>query len=98
MREIALPCGKVAKVSDEDWPLVSRLSWYDRSGGYVAARFKKAVGGDGRIVQLHRLITRAPTGYVVDHIDGDTLNNQRENLQVTTNSRNLMAHLDGELG
>jgi hypothetical protein len=44
----------------------------------------------GRIVQLHRLITRAPTGYVVDHIDGDTLNNQRENLQVTTNSRNLM--------
>ncbi len=32
----------------------------------------------------------APAGYVVDHIDNNPLNNTRENLQITTTSRNAM--------
>ena len=35
-------------------------------------------------------VMNAPAGVMVDHIDGNTLNNQRENLQLITNSRNLM--------
>jgi hypothetical protein len=90
MKEIKLPCGKVALVSDEDWPRVSKLSWYNRSAGYPAARNKKSEGGDGRIVQLHRYIMNPPNDMIVDHIDGDTFNCQRENLQITTQSRNVM--------
>jgi hypothetical protein len=40
---------------------------------------------------LHRFIMQTPTGMVVDHIDGDTYNNQRSNLRnctVRENSRN----------
>ena len=90
MKEISLPCGKVATVDDEDWPRVSELSWSDRGGGYVRARFKKSAGGDGGFVYLHRFVMAAPKGMVVDHIDRNPLNNRRENLQITTQSRNLM--------
>lgn len=90
MKEIHLPCGKVALVSDEDHYRVSKLSWSDRGGGYVRARFKKKAGGDGRIVYLHRFILYAPAGFDVDHIDRNPLNNTRENLRIVTRSRNLM--------
>jgi len=88
--EIPLPNGKVARVSAQDWRRVSRLSWSDKGGGYVRALNKKSAGGDGQFVTLHRYVLSAPRGYVVDHIDGDPLNNTRENLQITTQSRNLM--------
>jgi len=90
MKQIALPCGKVAFVSDEDWHRVSKLSWSDRGDGYVRARWGKRIGGHGGIVYLHRFLLAAPTGYVVDHIDSNPLNNTRENLQITTQSRNCM--------
>lgn len=90
MREIRLPCGKVALVSDEDHYRVASLSWSDRGGGYIRARFKKSAGGDGSSVYLHRFIMNAPIGMDVDHIDGNPLNNTRENLQILSRSRNIM--------
>ena len=40
-------------------------------------------------LKLHRLIANAPPGMVVDHINGDTLDNRRENLRVCTNAENV---------
>nr|WP_243767389.1 HNH endonuclease [Paenibacillus agricola] len=37
---------------------------------------------------MHRVITDAPKGYFVDHIDGNPLNNQRHNLRLCTNAQN----------
>lgn len=87
MKELHLPCGKIALVSDEDWPRMLPFSWYDRGGGHPAARFKKSEGGHGRLMILKRFILNAPDGLEVDNLDNNPLNNQRENLQLATHSR-----------
>lgn len=43
---------------------------------------------DGRNVHLHRLVANAPEGMDVDHINGDGLDNRRENLRVCTRTQN----------
>lgn len=52
---------------------------------------------DKKQVYLHRLLTNAPVGKVVDHINGDTLDNRLENLRVCShkeNIRNQRSHPD----
>ncbi len=95
MRTIPLACGKTVTVSDCDFKRVSLLSWSDRGNGYARARFRKGAGGDGSVVYLHRFILGAPHGVIVDHIDGNPLNNTRENLQFSTQSRNIMRAKNG---
>ena len=88
--EIKMPCGKVALVSPDDWRRVSKMKWSDNGKGYPRARWPKKLGGHGGIVFLHRFIMSAPKGSVVDHINGNTLDARRENLQFITTSRNCM--------
>lgn len=67
-------------VSDEDYHKVKSIKWSISSGGYV-------VGGNPQ-KKLHRVITNCPVGMEVDHIDGNRLNNRRENLRICTRAQN----------
>lgn len=41
-------------------------------------------------IYLHRWLCDAPPGFVVDHGDGNSLNNQRENLVIATYQENAL--------
>ncbi len=72
---------------------------------FAAARLSLSAKGyvlvDGRTL-LHRLVFGAEAGEVIDHIDGNRLNNQRSNLRRTThqgNAQNLQgAQKNNRLG
>lgn len=72
-----------ALVDKGDLALVSQHSWLF-NGRYAYAKSGK------QTVLMHRLITEPEDGLVVDHIDGDGLNNQRHNLRVCTQAENAL--------
>src|SRR5215210_3970379 len=40
-------------------------------------------------INLHRFIMNTPTGMDTDHINGDTLDNRRQNLRICTHQQNI---------
>ncbi len=90
MREFVLTQGKATFVDDEDVVVMSQYVWYaayrprDR-------RWVVQACSAGRTLYLHRVLVGASDEQVVDHRDGNPLNNQRSNLRIATplgNSRN----------
>jgi hypothetical protein len=54
-----------------------------------AIRNAQRQGGGRQFIKLHRVLTDAPEGTVVDHISGDTLDNRKRNLRVTDRFGNM---------
>ena len=104
MKEIPLTQGKVALLHDEDFEWLSGYKWYCSSNGtddvdkFYAAR-KNEGNNKPKSIYMHRMILGFPT-LDVDHVDGNSLNNQRSNLRTCTRSENMMnqskEHVDGE--
>lgn len=65
--------------------------WFNRhtQSWYVRANVP-AANGKKSLVWLHRFIMKAPAGFVVDHMDGDSLNNRRSNLRVVSDTVNKL--------
>lgn len=83
MKKVKLSNGEIAIVDDEDYELVSRYEWLcsTTKQGYKYLHVKP--------VSMHKLIMKAPEGMEVDHINGDTLDNRRENLRIVTKQQNM---------
>lgn len=84
-RMIPLGQGQFAIIDAADYHKVSKYQWWTVSGSntsYAVTRHK------GKYLYMHRLITSAPKGLLVDHIDHNGLNNTRRNLRVCTHAQN----------
>ena len=87
MREIKLTKGMVALVDDDDYEYLSQWLWrFDRSGYAIRSFY---VEGKKKRLYMHRFLMSPAPGQVVDHIDGDGLNNQKSNLRCTSQSANM---------
>lgn len=91
MKEIKLTQNKVALVDDEDFEFINQWKWY------VAFLAKKKLPYAARMVYfpkkktiyMHRVVAKNESTLPTDHIDGNTLNNQKNNLRVVTHAENL---------
>lgn len=78
MKLIELRNGEYAKVDDQDYDLVAAVHWHQTEYGYAKC---------GKVF-MHHLILRPTLGMVVDHKNGETLDNQRSNLRLATRAEN----------
>lgn len=76
-----------AIVDDDVYEKESKHNWYITPEGY-AARMSKRPNGERVVLYLHWCVLRAPKGFVVDHINGNRLDNRRENLRICTKAQN----------
>jgi hypothetical protein len=85
VKRIALSGGLYAYVDAADYEWLSQYKWSCRSG--YAVRHQ-----NGKEIYMHREIMRPPKGMVVDHIDGNKLNNCRVNMRNCTTKENACNH------
>ena len=72
----------VAIVDDVDYQGLNHFRWcFD---GRYAQRRK-----DGKLIRMHVEILGTPKGLVTDHLNGNSLDNRRENLRVCTQKQNM---------
>ena len=82
-----------AIVDDEDYEKLLEAIKYKsgKEGKWYASRSTidtvYAMSGD-RKKSIHRIVMNNPKGMDVDHINGDTLDNRKENLRICTRSQN----------
>lgn len=93
-RRIPLTRGKYAIVDAEDYERLMQYKWYANKGArtWYAQRNQCIPGSNKQIsIPMHRFILNAPDDMLVDHINGNGLDNRKANLRLATypqNSRN----------
>lgn len=84
-RKIPLTQGKYAIVDPEDYEELAKYKWFavNNDGRFYAVRSRK-----NRNVKMHRVIIGAREDEIVDHINGNGLDNRNANVRFATSEQN----------
>lgn len=87
MKNISLTRGLFCIVDESDYEELCKFKWHSlhAKGCFYAARKVK-----NKIILMHRQLIGAKKGEIVDHINGDKMDNRRCNLRVCNGSQNQM--------
>jgi len=78
-------------VDDGDYELLNQWSWRFRDNGYTKYAFRVIKFKCNYVViHMHRFLLHTPEQLQVDHIDGNGLNNQRNNIRNCTFQENIL--------
>ena len=103
MKEIHMTQGYKALVDDEDYDFLMQWKWRavkrPHNSGHIYARrvVRKKINGKitEKTIWMHRFILNVPSGMLVDHANGNGLDNRRSNIRICNfaqNSRNRKRH------
>lgn len=92
MKQLALTQGRVALVDDSDYEYLNQWRWYALfnacANGFYAVRSSRT-NDKRKTILMHRdIMGISDPKMQVDHINHDTLNNQRNNIRIATCSEN----------
>jgi hypothetical protein len=86
---VTLTKGYVAIIDAADVSLVDGWNWYAQPSGHTAYAMRTfQYDGRSRGIIMHREIMDSPPHMQVDHINGNGLDNRRENLRLATVAQN----------
>ena len=92
MKKIILTKGFEAIVDADDYEMLSKFKWCSsesRGKNYANRGFQENL--KFRKIKMHHQIMGKPQkGMVIDHINGNTLDNRKSNLRICTQSNNTM--------
>lgn len=90
MKHIPLGADLFSVVDDQDFELLAAHRWHVKRthSGHMYAVRNNPRGVSPRVIKMHRTILEAPADILVDHWNGDGLDNRRENLRFATVSQN----------
>jgi hypothetical protein len=89
-KTIRLPSGHEVLVDDRDYESLRLFPWNARRGRHTFYAVYKRPAGDGKyqLVAMHRVVARAEKGQLVDHVNGNGLDNRAANLRICTKREN----------
>ena len=88
MLKVRLSNGNYAKLDDEYIGLTN-TSWYETHNGYAMQRYWDKDTKTYKHRRMHRVVIEAPKNMLVDHINGDKLDNRKSNLRLCTPAQNM---------
>lgn len=79
--------GVFAMIDPEDYEKVSAFGkWYINDSGYAVK--KTRLNGKNIHIRMHRLVNNTPANLQTDHINGDRLDNRKQNLRTVSQMMN----------
>lgn len=90
MKLIYLNTGEAVKVDDADYERLNKHRWIDQASKFkhYACRHSRR-NGHQVTIRMHREIMQCPDNMETDHLNNDTFDNQRHNLENVTKKENI---------